>query len=126
VIKNVFSFGIIAALCTMATMTTIALIGGAGIASLLLGGITLPFSYVAALILGIPLLYFQNKFPLNVFSWLAIYIVVSLFGVVFVLVMLGTSVAGLLENPLSYISTYGLAGALSAIVVWYFSVFSRK
>jgi len=110
----------------MVIMTIFFLIGGAGMASFLLGGITLPFSYIAALILGIPLLYFQNRFPLNVFVWLAIYIIVALFGVVLILVILGVPIAGLFENPISYLSTYGLLGVFSSIVVWYFSVFSKN
>lgn len=106
----------------MAVMVFIILFAGGGIASILYGGIVLPFAYIFALLFGFPLLLLQKYLQLNMYVWFLIYALTGLFGSVLVLIVLGINITSVTFYNSGFFLTYGLMGMAAAIGAWYFSV----
>ena len=124
-LKELFSVSVVSAFCAMAVMVLIVLFAGGGIASILYGGIVLPFAYLFALVLGFPLLLLKKYMQLNTYIWLLIYALTGLLGSLLVLVVLGINITVTTFYNSGFFLTYGPMGMAAAIGAWYFSVYRK-
>ena len=124
-LRELFSVSVIAALCAMSVMVLIILFAGGGIASVLYGGIVLPFAYIFSLLFGFPLLLLQKYLKLNVYVWLLIYSLTGLLGSVLVLLIFGINISSGAVSNLGIFLSYMPIGTTAAIGSWYFSVYRK-
>ena len=124
-LRELFSVSVIAALCAMSIMVLIILFAGGGIASVLYGGIVLPFAYIFSVLFGFPLLLIQKYLQLNIYVWLLIYTLTGLLGTVFALITFGINFTSGTVNNSGIFLTYIPMGMAAAIGAWYFSVYRK-
>ncbi|WP_317933277.1 hypothetical protein [Halioxenophilus sp. WMMB6] len=125
-LRELHSFSVIAAFCAMAIMTVETLFAGIGLASILFGGIVLPFAYILAFILGFPLLFLQKKLHLSIYSWLVVYGAVGLLGSTLFLVVMGISITNAFGSSSGFFLTYGPMGLAASTGAWYFAVYRKS
>jgi hypothetical protein len=110
----------------MAVMVVATLAAGGGIASILYGGMALPFAYIFSLLFGLPLLLLQKYIKLNVYVLFFIYAAAGLMGSVLVLFFLGINVTSATFTNSGFLLTYAPMGLAAATGAWYFSVYRKQ
>lgn len=122
-LRDLHTFSIIAAFCAMSVMVVATFAAGGGIASILYGGMVLPFAYVLALLCGWPLLLLQKYLQLNVYVLFFIYAIAGLSGSVLVLFIFGINVTLATFLNSGFLLTYAPMGLAASTGAWYFSVY---
>jgi hypothetical protein len=125
-LRDLHTFSVIAAFCAMAPMVVATLVAGGGIASILFGGMVLPFAYIFSLLFGLPLLLLQKYVKLNVYVLFFIYAAAGLMGSVLVLFFLGINVTSATFTNYGFFLTYAPMGLAAATGAWYFSVYRKQ
>jgi hypothetical protein len=125
-LRDLHTFSVIAAFCAMAVMVVATLAAGGGIASILYGGMALPFAYIFSLLFGLPLLLLQKYIKLNVYVLFFIYAAAGLMGSVLVLFFLGINVTSATFTNSGFLLTYAPMGLAAATGAWYFSVYRKQ
>ncbi len=125
-LRDLHTFSVIGAFSAMVVMLVATLAAGGSIASILFGGIVLPFAYVFSLLFGLPLLLLQKYVKLNVYALFFIYAAAGLIGSVLVLFFLGINVTAATFRNSDFFLTYAPMGLSAATGAWYFSVYRKQ